>query len=183
MKETFHLVCPVIIHVVGTEFSSHSHITASHITYLRKLPQCKLFISFACMWDAFCSVSENQLQFAVFPACVWNTQQIDHSSSSSSRTRQANSWNQPLLLDLQCPLVYSATRDERLSKMWWLIRWAVKCCGGETNVQPASKNWSGSRKCACDTDCQSNGANLLFVCFFNLTSCTCACCRNKTTTM
>lgn len=143
MKETFHLVCPVIIHVVGTEFSSHSHITVSHITYLRKLLQCKLFISFACMWDTFCSVSENQLQFAVFPACVWNTLQIDHSNSSntssSSRRQLANSWNQPLLLDLQCPLVCLATRDERLSKMWWLIRWAVKCCGGETQTfnQPA----------------------------------------------
>lgn len=162
MKETFHLVCLVIIHVVGTEFSSHSHITASHITYLRKLPQSKLFISFACMWDTFCSVSENQLQFAVFPACV----QIDHSSSSSSRRRQANSWNQPLLLDLQCPLVCLATRDERLSKMWWLIRWAVKCCGGETQTCSRLARIDQEAESACGSDCQSNGANLLFVCLF-----------------
>lgn len=119
------------------------------------------------MWDTFCSVSENQLQFAVFPACVWNTLQIDH--RSSSRRQLANSWNQPLLLDLQCPLVCLATRDERLSKMWWLIQWAVKCCGGETQTcsQPARIDQEAESVHVVQTVSAKEPVCCLFVFLFN----------------
>lgn len=109
--------------------------------------------------DSFCSVSENHLQFAVFPACMRNT--------ANWPQQQTPRWIPGIhccFFDLQWPLLCLPTGEERLSEMWWLIRWTVKCRWRGTRA--SRQNWAalGGWKCARGPpmrNCQSDKGHLL----------------------
>lgn len=81
------------------------------LTYFKKnIPQCKLFILFT-------GVKHFQFGFGELAAvCSISCLRVKCTENwpQQQQQQQTNSWNQPLPLDLQCPLVWLATREEIL---------------------------------------------------------------------
>lgn len=93
---------------VNQMMPSHSCISGENIS------KCKLFILFAYVKHFQFGFGELAAVCSISCLRVKHTENWPQQQKQQKKKKQTNSWNQPLPLDLQCPPVWLATKEEIL---------------------------------------------------------------------